>query len=232
MMDEHKWSHAFKLDPDKYISDEDLERICESGSDGIIVGGSSGVTFDNTIDLLGRIRRYAIPCVLEVSNREAIVPGFDHYYIPFVLNAQNPEWIIEPHVQAVKELGTIIPWQDVSLVGYCVLNPKATVARMTDSRTSLDAEDVIAYGRFAQHLLHCSYFYIEYSGTFGDMDLVRHAYQSFKKDGDMHILYGGGIKYPDQVQQAVTVSDTVVVGNIIYEDIRAAIQTVKEVKTT
>lgn len=70
-----QWRHVFKLDPDRELSDEALERICLSGTDAVMVGGSSGVTFDNTVDLLARIRRYEVPCVLEVSEQEAIVPG-------------------------------------------------------------------------------------------------------------------------------------------------------------
>lgn len=33
MYDMKEWRHIFKLDPNKEISDEDLERICESGTD-------------------------------------------------------------------------------------------------------------------------------------------------------------------------------------------------------
>ncbi len=40
----HEWNHIFKLDPAKEISDEDLDAICESGTDAVIVGGTDGVT--------------------------------------------------------------------------------------------------------------------------------------------------------------------------------------------
>ena len=40
MLDYKEWKHVFKLDPNKAISDEELELVCESGTDGIIVGGS------------------------------------------------------------------------------------------------------------------------------------------------------------------------------------------------
>ena len=77
IVDIRKWKHVFKLDPDRDISDAALDRLCLSGTDAILVGGSSGVTFDNTVDLLARIRQYEVPVVLEISNQEAIVPGFD-----------------------------------------------------------------------------------------------------------------------------------------------------------
>ncbi|KHF28187.1 Heptaprenylglyceryl phosphate synthase [Anoxybacillus sp. BCO1] len=81
------WRHVFKLDPNKEITDEQLEQVCESGTDAIIVGGTDGVTLENVIDLLARVRRFSVPCALEVSNIEAITPGFDYYFIPMVLNS-------------------------------------------------------------------------------------------------------------------------------------------------
>ncbi len=55
-----QWRHIFKLDPEKSISDSALERICTSGTDAIMVGGSSGVTFNNTVELLSRIRTHPV----------------------------------------------------------------------------------------------------------------------------------------------------------------------------
>ncbi len=62
MYDYRQWKHVFKLDPNKEISDEVLEQLCESGTDAVIVGGTDGVTLDDTLSLLVRIRRYAVPC--------------------------------------------------------------------------------------------------------------------------------------------------------------------------
>jgi putative glycerol-1-phosphate prenyltransferase len=229
MFDVWRWQHVFKLDPDKTVTDEELEALCESGSDAIIVGGTQGVTFDNTLDLLARIRRYAIPCVLEVSNREAIVPGFDHYFIPFVLNAYDPQWMLEPHVEAVKELGKMIPWHDVTMIAYCVLNPEATVARLTRAKTSLSTEDIVAYGRLAYRLLNLSHFYLEYSGRRGEPGQLADVYQALKQENGLHLIYGGGIQNAAQAAQFSQAADTIVVGNVIYEAFNDALETIKGV---
>ena len=89
MYDINLWSHVFKLDPAKSISDEDLMKICESGTDAIIIGGTDNVTEDNVLNLMSRIRRYPLPCALEISNIESVVPGFDFYFVPSVLNSNN-----------------------------------------------------------------------------------------------------------------------------------------------
>ena len=53
MYDFREWRHVFKLDPNKGISDEKLEKICESGTDAVMVGGTDGVTLENVLDLNG-----------------------------------------------------------------------------------------------------------------------------------------------------------------------------------
>ncbi|HZG72090.1 MAG TPA: geranylgeranylglyceryl/heptaprenylglyceryl phosphate synthase, partial [Chondromyces sp.] len=97
MYDVREWRHVFKLDPNKEIDDLSLERICESGTDAIVIGGTDGVTLENVLDLMARVRRYNLPCVLEVSNKESITPGFDFYFIPMVLNSSNTKWVTGLH---------------------------------------------------------------------------------------------------------------------------------------
>ncbi len=214
----------FKLDPDKEISDESLDRICLSGTDAIIVGGSSGVTFDNTVDLLSRIRGYEVPCVLEVSDSEAIVPGFDLFFIPMVLNAEDPDWILGRHHEAIKEYGAMMDWNEILVEGYVILHADSTAAKITRARTGLSARDVQAYARMAEHLLHLPIFYIEYSGTFGDMELIRSTKRVLETT---RLFYGGGIDGPEKARMAAEAADTIVVGNLIYEDLERALETVQ-----
>ena len=49
MYDVREWRHVFKLDPNKEITDEELDRICESGTDAIMVGGTDGVTLEESL---------------------------------------------------------------------------------------------------------------------------------------------------------------------------------------
>lgn len=221
------WRHVFKLDPQKTLTDANLERICQSDTDAIIVGGTDGITFDNTVDLLGRIRRYELPCVLEVSNLAAIVPGFDGYLIPLVLNATDVKWVIGAQHEAVKQFGGMIPWSDVLGEGYVVLNPQSRVARLTDSRTELSCEDMTAYAEMVEQLLNLPIFYVEYSGTYGDIEMVEAAKRGLDRT---HLFYGGGIQSAVQAEAMAAVADTVVVGNCVYEDLAAALKTVKAVK--
>ncbi|NOV00412.1 heptaprenylglyceryl phosphate synthase [Paenibacillus planticolens] len=223
IVDIRKWKHVFKLDPDRDISDEALDLICQSGTDAIMVGGSTGVTFDNTVDLMARIRQYELPCVLEISSQEAIVPGFDLFFIPVVLNAEDPNWIVGHHHEALKEYGSLLNWDEIVAEGYVILNGEAAAAKLTQARTNLEAKDVAAYARMADKLFHMPIVYLEYSGVFGDMELVRRTRQVLE---NARLFYGGGIDSLAKAQQAAEVADTIVVGNIIYSDLEQALQTV------
>ncbi|MDF2837893.1 MAG: geranylgeranylglyceryl phosphate synthase family protein [Paenibacillus sp.] len=220
------WRHAFKLDPDKEISDEALDAVCLSGTDAIIVGGSSGVTFENTVDLLSRIRRYEVDCALEVSTLEGAVPGFDGYFVPLVLNTDRAEWILGRQLEGLKEYGTFVPWEETAAQGYLILNEEATAAKLTGANTLLDADDVVAHVRMADRLMRLPVIYIEYSGMFGDMELLRSARQAVV---GARLFYGGGIDGPDKARLAAQHAHTVVVGNIVYADLAAALSTVEAV---
>ncbi|WP_404581040.1 heptaprenylglyceryl phosphate synthase [Paenibacillus sp. RC21] len=217
------WRHVFKLDPDKELDDEGLDAVCMSGTDAIMVGGSSGVTYENTVDLLSRIRRYEVLCVLEVSDLEAVVPGFDLYMIPMVLNTTDSNWIVGQHQRAIEQFGYMIPWDLLVTEGYIVLNGDSTVAKLTGADASLDASSAASYAEVADKLMHLPIVYVEYSGAFGDMELVQKIHRSTER---ARVLYGGGIVDKSTALQAAAVCDTIVVGNIIYRDLAKALETV------
>lgn len=227
MFEYNEWRHVFKLDPNKEITPEALDEICESGTDAIIVGGSDGVTLDNTIDLLSRIRKYTVPCVLEISNIESITPGFDYYFVPSVLNAKDPDWIVGLHHKAIKEYGELINWDELVAEGYCILNPDSKAANLTKANCQLKKEDVEAYARLAEKMFKLPIFYLEFSGTYGDVEIVTKVSTVLDKT---QFFYGGGIETKEQAREMAQFADTIVVGNIIYKDLEAALETVKVVK--
>lgn len=220
------WRHVFKLDPERDLSDDALDRICTSGTDAVIVGGSSGVTFENIVDLMARIRRYEVDCALEVSTLDGAVPGFDGYFIPLVLNTNRAEWITGWQTEGLKEYGSFVPWEETAAQGYIILNAEATAAKLTEAQTELTGEELIAHVRMADRLMRLPVIYLEYSGRFGDMQLVKRARTAI---ANAQLFYGGGIDNAEKARQAAEAAHTVVVGNIIYNDLDAALSTVSAV---
>lgn len=218
------WKHVFKLDPDRIISDESLRRICESGTHAVMIGGSRGVNYANTLQLLTRLRQYPVPNVLEISSREAVVPGVDLYFIPIVLNTKRVEWILGHHHQAVKEFGSVMPWEQIAAEAYIILNSQSSAAEVTGSEKLLDVEDVVSYARIAENLFRFPVLYLENSGKFGDMELVR---QSASVLVETRLFYGGGIDNLEKAEEAAAAAHTIVVGNALYDHFEQALETVE-----
>lgn len=222
----NEWKHIFKLDPAKEISDEHLEMICESGTDAVIVGGTDDVTLDGVLDLLSRVRRYTVPCILEISEMDAITPGFDYYFIPMVLNSNEKKWMMDIQHQAIKQYVDMMEYSEILFEGYCILNEEAKAFHRTNSYLP-DAGDVIAYAYMAEKVFHLPIFYMEYSGKYGDPELVKKVKNELN---ETLLLYGGGIENTFQASEMKEHADIIIVGNIIYSDIKKALKTVKAVK--
>lgn len=227
MYDVREWRHVFKLDPNKEITDESLEQICESGTDAVIVGGTDGVTIEAVLDLMARIRRYTVPCIYEISSMDTISPGFDLYFIPTVLNSDDPKWIVGLHHEALKEYGELMDWDETLMEGYCILNADCKAAEYTSANTGLSKEDVLAYARMAEKMFQLPIFYLEYSGTYGQPELVSEVKKVLEKTT---LFYGGGIDSAKKAKEMSTHADVIVVGNVIYENLDEALKTVQAVK--
>lgn len=217
------YRHMFKLDPNKSITDEQLERLAHSGTDGFIVGGTDGITKENVSSLYQRLKRYALPICYEMSTEDTFVFGFDLYFIPIVLNTSEIEWISGKHLKALKEYGEWLSLIPHETLGYIVLHEHCKVAKLTKAITTLNHEEIFSCIQLATEIFHLSLIYIEYSGKYGDVEVMK---RIAKKNVRAHIFYGGGIRTKEEAIEMANYADTVVVGNIIYEDFEQALKTV------
>ena len=81
----------------------------------------------------------------------------------------------------------------------------------------------------AEKMFHLPIFYLEYSGTYGDPEVVSEV-KSKLENTDTVLFYGGGISSREQANEMAAFANVIVVGNIIYENIEAALQTVPSKK--
>ena len=210
-----EWNTILKLDPAKTLSDERLAEVCSWPVDAVIVGGSGGYGVGEVAALLQRLRRYPLPVAQEISDAATILGDFDLYFVPMVLNSRDVDWVVGRQQGALREFGSLIKERRVFAEGYCILNPEATAAKMTDSRTDIGVQDVVAFAHLAQDLLRLPIFYMEYSGTYGDPGMV--AAVGSVLDSSL-LWYGGGVRTFEQVEEIGAVADAVIIGNAVYED--------------
>lgn len=216
-----KWKHLFKLDPAKELQDEQIERICASNTDAIIVGGTDHITYEGVIRLLRQLLPYDKPYILEVSTMDAIVLGFDSYFVPIVMNSQETKWMMDLQHEAIKRFRTFLDDRHLFFEGYCVLNERSKVFSHTNC-WNVTMEDVCAYAYMAEHVFHLPIFYMEYSGTYGDPTFVKEVKQELQ---NTLLFYGGGIKTYEQAEEMSQYADIIVVGNSLYTNFEEALKT-------
>ena len=219
------WRHITKLDPDKPNPETLVKEVVTSGTDAIMISGTQGITKEKVDHLIRSLKGCHLPLILEPSHKDVVTFEVDYVFIPLVLNAGKKWWVIDAHYDWLKHCITrnMAPvWERLASEAYIVLNQESAVARVTESKTDLTEEEVIAYAMFADQLLRCPIIYIEYSGVYGDPNLVRAVKNNLK---NATLFYGGGI---DSRERALEMGGyaTIIVGNIVYKDIEKYHQTI------
>ncbi|MTI85202.1 MAG: heptaprenylglyceryl phosphate synthase [Firmicutes bacterium] len=211
-----QWRVVIKLDPHKALTPDSLSAVLDCSPEAIMVGGTQGVTRENTRRLVDNVRRFGYSGVVvqEISDPGVVVNEVDAHFIPLVLNSVDYKWITGLHHQAVMKYREIINWNNVVTEGYVICNPYSAAGMVTGA-APVNAESASAYAVLAEQLLGIPVLYIEYSGVFGDPYLVEAAARESK---NLHVVYGGGIKQADQAKRMLDLVDTIVIGNVVYDN--------------
>jgi phosphoglycerol geranylgeranyltransferase len=209
-----KWKHITKLDPDKKINSKIIESIIETGTDAIMISGTQNITKDNVTDLLKLLKDYDIPKVLEPANPEGLVyRDIDWLFVPSVFNTHYARYINGLHKLWIKMQKDNIDWDIVVPEAYIILNPKCAAARVSKAE-ELSPEGTVATAICAERFFNFPVIYIEYSGMYGNPNIVKLVKENLSK---AHLMYGGGINTKERAEEMSQWS-TIVVGNTIYEN--------------
>lgn len=221
------WSHLLKVDPDKSLPDGvTYADIAETGTDAIMIGGTTGVTPEKVKRVLDGCSELELPILQEPSNPENVVedPRLDGYYVPVVMNAGDVFWVTGAHKAWLAEGGKI-DWDLTMTEAYILLNPDSGVAHYTQADCDLSAEEVAAYATVAERLLGQDIIYVEYSGMLGDPTKVEAAQDALD---DATLFYGGGIRTYDDAKLMASHADVIIVGDLLHDEgIEAVRETVR-----
>ncbi len=221
------WAHVTKLDPDKNLTEDQLAEIATSGTDALMLSGTLNITKENMQELRDQVKEYGLPLVVEPAGPEAVVAdGIDLLFIASVMNTNQSQWIVGKHKEWA--LHNKVQWDRVIQEAYIVLNPNSSVARVTGSDCSIGPEEVAAYAEVADHYFQFPVVYIEYSGTYGNPEIVKAAAEAL----DNSVLYyGGGIDSGEKAAEMAQYADTIVVGNAVYDKgVQTLIETVQAIQ--
>ncbi len=209
-----KWKHITKLDPDRKITHDIIEDIIESGTDAIMISGTQNITKENVMNLLEMLKEYDIPKILEPASPIGLVyKNIDWLFVPSVFNTYYSHYINGLHKMWIKLHKDKINWDIVVPEAYIILNPKCAAARVSKAQ-QMTIEGTVATAVCAEKYFNFPIIYIEYSGMYGDPNIVRTVKESLT---DAHLLYGGGINTKEKAEE-MSQWATIVVGNTIYEN--------------
>ncbi|PSP56609.1 geranylgeranylglyceryl/heptaprenylglyceryl phosphate synthase [Halobacteriales archaeon QS_1_67_19] len=217
------WDHIVKLDPDKtLVEGETFADVCETGTDALEIGGTLDVTTEKMQRVIDACATYDVPLYQEPSNPAVVVDhdALDGYLVPTVLNAGDVAWTTGFHKEWVKT--SDVKWDRTTTEAYIILNPDASVAELTDADCDQTPADVAAYAEMAEQMYGQEIVYVEYSGTFGDPDVVAAAADAL---AETTLFYGGGIHDYESANTMAQHADTVVVGDLVHE---AGVDAVRE----
>ncbi|MFQ3284582.1 MAG: phosphoglycerol geranylgeranyltransferase [Natronomonas sp.] len=223
------WDHIVKIDPDKtLVEGETFEDICATGTDALEIGGTTGMTEEKMARVVEATTAYDVPVYIEPSNVGAVVhrEGLDGYFVPIVLNAGNVFWVTGAHKEWAR-LDSEINWTATFPEAYLVLNADSSVADYTEADCDIDADEVAAYAEVAEQMFGQRIVYVEYSGTFGDPEIVQAAADAVDETS---VFYGGGIHDYESAHEMGRHADTVVVGDLVHDEgVDAVAETVEGV---
>lgn len=221
------WAHVTKLDPDKNLTEEQIAEIATSGTDALILSGTLNITRENMATLRDQVKEYGLPLVVEPAGPESVIfEKIDLLYIASVMNTSDARWIVGKHRDWAMKPG--INWDMVIPEAYIVLNPDSAVGKVTGADCGISAEEAAAYASVADHYFKFPIVYVEYSGTYGDPNVVK---EVCKNIDNAVLYYGGGIDSAEKAKEMRRFADTIVVGNAVYDKgVKTLIETVQAVQ--
>jgi phosphoglycerol geranylgeranyltransferase len=226
------WDHIVKLDPDKTLADgETFEDVCETGTDALEIGGTLDMTQEKMQRVIDACAKYDVPLYQEPSNPAVVVDDddLDGYLVPVVLNAGDIAWATGFHKEWIKT--SDVNWDRTTTEAYIILNSEASVAELTDADCDQTPGDVAAYAEVAEQMYGQEIVYVEYSGTFGDPDVVEAAADALE---EATLFYGGGIRDYESANTMAEHADTIVVGDLVHDEgceaVRETVEGAKDAK--
>ncbi|GAB7094712.1 putative phosphoglycerol geranylgeranyltransferase [Halolamina litorea] len=224
------WDHVLKVDPDKELLDgETFEDVAATGTDALEIGGTMDMTSEKMQRVVDACAAHDVPIYQEPSNPGVVIEhdALDGYLVPTVLNAGDPFWITGAHKEWAR-IDDDLDWANTHTEAYIVLNPEASVATYTEADCDLSAEEVASYAGVAERMFGQDIVYLEYSGTYGDPEVVAAAAEEVE---DATLFYGGGIGDYESARGMAEHADTVVVGDLLHDEgVDAVAETVRGAK--
>ncbi|WP_242131240.1 geranylgeranylglyceryl/heptaprenylglyceryl phosphate synthase [Aestuariivivens marinum] len=212
---------AVLIDPDKFSVENTeafIERINQSVATHIFVGGSF-VEEHATSNLVETIKMHtSLPVVLFPGDVTQICENADALLFLSLISGRNPDYLIGKHVEAVSALRK--KELEVISTGYILIeNGKTTaVERVTKTKpmSRKDIQNIVDTAKAGEYL-GMKLMYLE-AGSGAKHPVTPKIIQAVKKELNLPLIVGGGIRAKQQLEIAYSAGANMVVIGTAFED--------------
>jgi putative glycerol-1-phosphate prenyltransferase len=213
---------AVLIDPDKFLlanTNHFVQNINKSIATHIFVGGST-VEETATERLVIEIKKYThLPIVLFPGDVTQITDKADAILFLSLLSGRNADYLVGKHVEAVSKLRKTS--LEVISTGYILVeNGKVTAIEKVTATKPMPRENIenIKDTAKAGQLLGAKLIYLE-AGSGAINPLTEDIISQVKKDLDIPLIVGGGIRNKSDLHKAYHAgADLVVIGTAFEQD--------------
>ncbi len=214
--------HITLLDPDPAKLDVEsakviAKRLQEAGTDAFMIGGSTGVTTENLSAIATAVKEATgLPAIYFPSDVHAISDKVDAMFFMSILNSTDPAFITHFHAKAAPFIKKLrIPTIPMA---YIIVEPGMTVGRV--AKAALIKRDEIdrAVGfSVAAEMMGMQVVYLE-AGSGADKPIPPEMIAAVKKNLDIPLIIGGGIRTPEAAAAAREAgADIIVTGTFVEQ---------------
>ena len=212
--------HLTLLDPEKN-GPKNIEKVIDfierSGSDAIMVGGSTGTGTKSVDDLVGAIKGHTKkPVILFPSSPEAFSPRADAIFYLSLLNSSSLRYVMGFQVQSARLLKSAR--MEVISVAYLVFEPGMTVGKVGGAKL-IGREDVstaLDYATAAE-LIGFHAIYLE-AGSGAPQSIDPAVVKAVCEDMTIPVIVGGGIRDPVTAKKMLDAGAAAIVTGTIAEN--------------
>lgn len=226
--------HLTLMDPEKNgpgTIERIVKNIDKSGSDGILVGGSTGTDGKSVDGLVTSIKKLTKkPVILFPSSPEALSKKADAIFYLSLLNSSSLKYVIGYQVASARLLKE--SRMEAISVAYLVFEPGMTVGRIGEARLigRKDVSTALDYANAAE-LIGFHAVYLE-AGSGAHQSIDPSVVRAVSEDITIPVIVGGGIRDPETARTMLdSGAATVVTGTIAESDPEALGKIVEAIKT-
>ncbi len=229
--------HFSLIDPQKVDEASSLrdtvKKLVDWGTDAFLVGGSLGVSFTKTIEIVNLLKTTGLPVIIFPGDVSNLVPGADAILFLSLLNSDNTYFIVGAQVQGAPLVKTYklepLPTAYI-IVGYGGAAGYVGKARPIPWE---NPELVAAYS-LAGWMMGMRFIYLE-AGSGSPQPIPRNTVSIVRATvPEAFLIVGGGIRKGEQAKEIVNAgADAIVTGTLIEENedqVKNVIQAIKQTK--